>query len=181
MSYCKAVLKEGSSLPPAFQKGFFDPGIPTLLLYDSEIVVAKGKEHLESMKLSPKTENRRVFAACCGTPIAIAPDHQHLNLNCKENEVPFPSSVIDTPTLIVHASHIMDTMDKDKEAQVSKKHPTMKIIPTVVAPLEILKIINRLLLLLVLGDRGPGQGLPMDSDKTLGIGIESVAEKMKMQ
>lgn len=176
-------MKEGSS-DEAFQKGFFDPAVPTILLYDSEIIVTAGKENLESMKLSEKTENRRVFAKCCGTPIAIAPDHSHLNLvycsiikpstDCGENEIPFPAAIIDHPTVLLHAENLDSIADEFKT-----KHPTMKIIPTLVAPVEIFKILARLGLLLGMGSRGPGEGFPLGEGKTIGYGIESIPKKMK--
>ena len=151
------VLKEGSS-DAAFQNEFFDPAIPTLQLYDSEIQITAGKVHLEHMKLSKKTENRRVFAKCCGTPIAICPDHSHLNLvysnlikptkdwNCKENEIPFPTSVIEQFGVCLWANKLSKISEDHK-----KKYPTMKIIPTIVAPVEISKIVFRLLWLLGMG------------------------------
>ena len=136
------------------------------------------------MKLSKKTENRRIFAKCCGTPLAISADHSHLNLvysnlikpindwNCKENEVPYPTSVCAQYAVCLHAENLGNIPDEYK-----KKYPTMKIIPTLVAPVTILGILGRLVLLMGMGSRGPGQGLYLE--KEIGIGYESIPKLMK--
>lgn len=178
---------EGST-DAAFQKTFFDPGVPTILFYDSEIKVTHGKELLENMKLSKKTENRRVFAKCCGTPIAICPDHSHLNLvysniitpsafskKANSNEIPFPEDVLQNATVCLHASHL-ETADTDA---AKEKYPEMKIVAGAGAPIEIVKIISRLLLLIGMGQRGPGDGFPVGEGKTVGIGYESIPKLMK--
>ena len=179
------MLNEGST-DEAFKKGFFDPAVPTLQFYDSELVVAAGKEHLEHMKLSTKTENRRIFAKCCGTPIGISTDHSHMNLvysnlikptkdgECGENEVPFPTTVIGQFGVCLHAENLGAFPEEYK-----KKHPTMKIIPTTVAPVEIIKILSRLALLIGMGARGPGEGFALGSEKEIGYGYESIPKQMK--
>jgi hypothetical protein len=160
-----------------------------MLFYDSELSVTRGKEHLESIKLSIKTENRRIFASCCGTPIAIAPEHSYLNLvysnlirsvpqmSCQEKEVPYPMSVVRSYNLVLHAENL--NLDENATKDIQSKHPSMKIIPTVVAPVEISKILGRLVLLLALGSSGPGEGFPMGQGKAIGYGIESISKKMK--
>ena len=55
----------------------------------------------------------------------------------------------------------------------------MKIIPTIVAPVEISKIVFRLLLLLGMGARGPGEGFVLGPEKEIGHGYESIPKLMK--
>ena len=153
--------------------------------YDSEVKVTTGTENLEHMKLSKKTENRRVFAKCCGTPIGIAPDHSHLNLvytnllspvkDCKEDEVPFPESILHNATTLFFASRLGESCKKE----AASKHPEMRVVPTVVAPRHILAIVARLLLLIGMGARGPGEGFPVGEDKKVGIGYEAIPKQMQ--
>ncbi|CAB9520270.1 expressed unknown protein [Seminavis robusta] len=184
MGYCKAVLKEGST-EDAFQESFFNPGVPTILFYSSEIKLVSGKELLAHMKISPKTENRRVFTTCCGTPLSISPDGSPLNLvycptispltDCGENEVPFPREVLDKPTLCFHGRKFLE----DPASQVKAKQPQMTVIAEHNAPKFVLGMIGRLLLLVGLGAKGPGEGFPVEDGKTVGIGYEAITKSMR--
>ena len=175
-----------------YQKPFFDPGVPTIVLYDSEINVVEGQEHLQHMKLSKKTENRRIYTTCCGTPLGISADHSHLNLiycpvvkpldflDCDKdkNEIPFPHEVLEQPSMCVLASRL-DLDDQNDGANdfadvYKTKYPNMKYIKDHFAPKEILKVAGRLLLLIGMGTRGPGKGFVID-DKEIGIGYESIS------
>jgi hypothetical protein len=159
-----------------------------VLFYDSEIKLVEGHDQLEHMKLSKRTENRRVFAKCCGTPLAICPDHSHLNLvycpvvkpleakACAEHEIPFPERVLDQPTVLLLAYHLGDDATNQ---ETKSKHPNMKIVPHHFAPLSILSILSRLILLIGMGARGPGKGFPVEGDKKVGIGYEAIPKQMK--
>jgi hypothetical protein len=159
-----------------------------VLFYDSEIKVVEGQDQLEHMKLSKTTENRRVFAKCCGTPLAISPDHSHLNLvycpvvkpleakACAEDEVPFPEPVLDQPTVLLLAYRLGEDATNQ---ETNVKHPNMKIVPHHFAPVSILNIVSRLILLIVMGARGPGKGFPVEGDKKVGIGYEAIPKQMK--
>jgi hypothetical protein len=187
LRFVKQVLKAGST-DSTFQKSFFDPGVPTVVFYDSEIQVVQGQDQLESMKLSQRTENRRVFAKCCGTPLAISADHSHLNLvycpvvkpveakACAQDEIPFPQSILDQPTFLVLAHRLGDAATNQ---QTKTKHPNMKIIPHHFAPVSILSMVCRLLLLIGMGARGPGKGFPVEGQKKVGIGYESIPQQME--
>lgn len=43
-----------------------------IIIHDGEITLMEGKEHLRVLKLTEKTEVRRLYAACCGTPLGSA-------------------------------------------------------------------------------------------------------------
>jgi len=187
MTYFLQVLTEGSA-EQGFKDAYFDPGIPTVQLYDSEISVRRGSEYLEHMKLSQKTENRRVYARCCGTPIAIAPDHSHLNLvycpiispvtagdNEDTDEVPFPAKILNQPTVCLYTARLGQGFNLE---QTRTKHPQMQLVSTVFCPSVIASMLGRLALLLVLGQRGPGQGFPVGQGKTVAIGFESIKRTM---
>jgi hypothetical protein len=40
-----------------------------VILHDSEVTLTEGKEHIRVLKLKEKTPVRRLYAACCGTPL----------------------------------------------------------------------------------------------------------------
>jgi Family of unknown function (DUF6151) len=44
-------------------------GTHYILLHDSEVTLTEGLEHIRVLKLKEKTSNRRLYAACCGTPL----------------------------------------------------------------------------------------------------------------
>lgn len=180
------VLEAGKS-DKAFRKSYFDPGVAQVLFYDSEVDIIQGSEYLEHMKLSAKTENRRVFARCCGSPISVSPDHSHLNLvycsvvkptpekDCGDTEIPFPAKVLDEPTVLLHAGSL-----DDSAATVDKtRHPDMQVVSGAFAPATIFSIISRLILLLGMGDRGPGKGFPVAKGKEVGIGYDSIPVQMR--
>jgi Family of unknown function (DUF6151) len=171
VGWADAVVEAGASKTKLLE--ICTPGFPCLSLYDSEILVTKGQNLLKSMKLSAKSENRRIHSTCCNTPLAISVDHTSLNLvnylfvQTKTNaydlhEIGFPPDVL-IPAVCLHG----------KTAQANRKiNPeSMKVVPYVDAK-YILGIISRVLLLLLLGTRGPGAGFPTTGD--IDIGIESI-------
>ena len=72
-----------------------------------------------------------------------------------------------------------DDWNLDDSIIIQTKHPDMVIVPTVVAPIAIGKIVARLLLLLVLGERGPGNGFPVSTGKTVKIGYDTIVETLQ--
>ncbi|CAB9523411.1 expressed unknown protein [Seminavis robusta] len=184
MGYCKAVLKEGST-DDAFQNSFFNPGVPTILLYSSEIKIVAGKEYLEHMKLSPKTDNLRVFTTCCGTPVSVSSESAPMNLvycpnihpstKCGQNEVPFPKDVLDKSTLCFHGARFL----KDPPSLAKAEQIQMRVVAEANAPGFILGLLGRLVLLVGLGARGPGEGFPVADGKTVGIGYDSITKLLK--
>lgn len=144
-------------------------------MYDSEILVTKGQKHIQSMKLSKRTENRRCYAKCCGTPLGDSIDHVGINLiypnliekttvPLEPNEIDFPMSLL-TPTLCLYADH-------NKAIGKTVAPDTMEMIPSTFAPKFISKCLYRVALLAAVGGRGPGKGFPTNGD--IDIGIETI-------
>lgn len=161
VQFCDQVLASGSA---TFDE-FCSPGAPHLLLYDSEIHMVKGQEHLKSMKLSTKAGNRRIYAACCGTPMSVSPDRSHLNMiytpNLKEEEVLYEMEV-DLPRLPPRAVFFASKATGPAPPGTAN---------------TLLHCLSRLVVLLFLGEKGPGAGFP-----TVGpveIGLDSIKVNRK--
>ena len=183
----KKVLDSGGSgkIPQEYKDQFCSPGVPCLQLYDSEILVKKGHEYISSMKFTAKSDNRRVYASCCGTPLAISIESAPLDLihpptmtmvdeddadgnnQTNTNTIPFPTKDL-VPTVCVH-SHNMS----EDDPKYHSGPPTMKMAHHENAPGFILYTIGRLIVLaLGIGSYGPGKGFP--KNEPVGIGLDSI-------
>lgn len=143
-------------------------------MYDSEILVTKGQDQIQSMKLSKKTENRRIYTKCCGTPLGISVDHVGINMivpnliqkttaPLESNEVDFPD-IPPEPTLCLY-------VDNTKAAGKEISPKSMKLIPSTFAPAFIGICLYRVALLAAVGGRGPGKGFPTNGEVEIGIEI----------
>ena len=145
------------------------PGVDTTILYDSEIQVVRGQSYLQSMKLSPKSDNRRIYSTCCGTPMLISSESAPVNLvyccNMKGEKDGEPSVINVTPSRCVHAPD---------DAKVPEGSTTTRIAKGTFAPVLILNAISRLLLLTFVGSYGPGSGVPIGEGKEMEIGLDSI-------
>jgi hypothetical protein len=141
-------------------------------MYDSEILVTKGQDYIQSMKLSKKTENRRIYTKCCGTPLGISDDRVGVNMIVpnlikkttallEPNEIDFPNLPLE-PTVCLYA-------DNTKAAGKTISPQSMKLIPSTFAPGFIGLCLYRVALLAAVGGRGPGKGFPTNGQVEIGI------------
>ena len=166
IQFCKTVLESGSA---TFENQFCSPGAPNMVLYDSELHLVKGQEHLKSMKLTTKSGNRRIYAACCGTPMSISPDRSHLNLiytpNIQEEEV-LDEMEVDLPRLPPSAVFFAS------KGTVRPAPPGTET--------TILHCISRLVFLYFLGEKGPGEGFPTVGPVEIGLDSIKVNQKVNV-
>lgn len=161
---CEAML---AAKKATNSERYFSPGVHLMLFFDQEVHFRKGKEYLKAVKLTKKSANRRLYASCCGTPLAIA-EHglNHLFaaniLSCEKlqaEEVPLTST---PPTVCLHY----------RENRMPGETPRgTKVIPWIVAPRAIGGIIARLIVTAPFY-KGTGNGFPLTED--LSIGLESI-------
>jgi hypothetical protein len=77
-----------------------------VILNDSEVTLTEGKEHIRVLKLKEKTPVRRLYAACCGTPLGsvhtmtgLHPQLMKPHPDRTQDQVDFPFL---EPTVCVH-------------------------------------------------------------------------------
>jgi len=111
------------------------------------------------MKLSKGSDCRRLYASCCGTPLAIQagplPWYLFYARNIETGEIPTKASIC-------------------VRAQRDAQGDDLKIVKGAFAPMLVVTMLSRIVLLAFVGSYGPGTGLPSDCGP-LGIGAASIA------
>ena len=146
------------------------PGVHNAIFYDSELLVAKGASSIRNMKLTKHSENRRIYTSCCGTPLGISIDYTGVNLilsnlvrpvaRLESNEEALPKLA---PTVCFFS--------KEANPKYSIEPASIQLIPKRGAPRFILYCLTRMVVLLLVGSYGPGEGFPRTP---LTIGLKSI-------
>jgi len=164
VGFCERVLESGS----AKLDNFCSPGAQHLLVHDSEIQMVKGREYLQSVKLSTTTDKRRIYSSCCGTPFGVSPDHSHINLiytpNLREEEVLMEMEV-DFPPLPPSAVLYSRMIKPGKPQPPMGTRTRFGGYDT----MTILHCVGRTAVLFFLGEKGPGKGFPIVGNVEIGL------------